>query len=136
MNGSNTHSAPQSLPSPRAPKPPPSGPAPPAPLVTPPAPPNHSSSATRPPLHSPTVNGTQKAKKKNDAPVDPAAMYESLKNRIAALEEEEVLEEEEERQFGLPIPFPSFPFLSSSRSRGGRQVRQRYGRERYPRQIH
>lgn len=27
-------------------------------------------------------------------------MYESLKNRIAALEEEEVLEEEEERKFG------------------------------------
>lgn len=29
-------------------------------------------------------------------------MYESLKNRIAALEEEEVLEEEEERRFGMP----------------------------------
>jgi hypothetical protein len=28
-------------------------------------------------------------------------MYESVKNRIAALEEEEVLEEEEERRFGL-----------------------------------
>jgi len=27
-------------------------------------------------------------------------MYESLKNRIAALEEEEVQEEEEERQYG------------------------------------
>jgi hypothetical protein len=27
-------------------------------------------------------------------------MYESVKNRIAALEEEEVLEEEEERRFG------------------------------------
>jgi hypothetical protein len=27
-------------------------------------------------------------------------MYESLKNRIAALEEEEVLEEEEEKRFG------------------------------------
>lgn len=27
-------------------------------------------------------------------------MYESLKNRIAALEEEEVLEEEEERRYG------------------------------------
>jgi hypothetical protein len=45
------------------------------------------------------MNGTQKPKKRNDAPVDPAAMYESLKNRIAALEEEEVIEEEEERQF-------------------------------------
>jgi len=28
-------------------------------------------------------------------------MYESLKNRIAALEEEEVLEEEEERRYGV-----------------------------------
>jgi hypothetical protein len=28
-------------------------------------------------------------------------MYESLKNRIAALEEEEVLEEEEERRYGM-----------------------------------
>ncbi|KAH0838070.1 hypothetical protein J3R83DRAFT_6311 [Lanmaoa asiatica] len=95
MNGANTHPA-----SPRTSKPPPSGPAPPAPLVSPPAPPNlptQSSTSTRPPLHPSTVNGTQKAKKKNDTPVDPAAMYESLKNRIAALEEEEVLEEEEER---------------------------------------
>ncbi|KAG8219559.1 hypothetical protein J3R82DRAFT_510 [Butyriboletus roseoflavus] len=90
MNGANTHSPP-----PRTPKPPPSGPAPPAP----PNPPAQSSSTARPPLHPSTVNGTQKAKKKNDAPVDPAAMYESLKNRIAALEEEEVLEEEEERRF-------------------------------------
>ena len=32
--------------------------------------------------------------------MDPATMYESLKNRIAALEEEEVLEEEEERRYG------------------------------------
>jgi hypothetical protein len=35
-------------------------------------------------------------------------MYESLKNRIAALEEEEVLEEEEERRFG---PCPSRSIL-------------------------
>ena len=34
-------------------------------------------------------------------------MYESLKNRIAALEEEEVLEEEEERRFGVPVTDPS-----------------------------
>ncbi|KAG6380927.1 hypothetical protein JVT61DRAFT_5320 [Boletus reticuloceps] len=98
MNGANNL--------PRTPKPPPAGPAPPAPLVSPPAPPlppAQSSSTTRTPLHPPTVNGTQKAKKKNDAPVDPAAMYESLKNRIAALEEEEVLEEEEEQRFGLHI---------------------------------
>ncbi|KIY51309.1 hypothetical protein FISHEDRAFT_37381 [Fistulina hepatica ATCC 64428] len=48
--------------------------------------------------HSHQHNGT-KGKKKNETPVDPATMYESLKNRIAALEEEEVLEEEEERRF-------------------------------------
>lgn len=96
-----------SAPPPRTPKPPPAGPAPPAPLVSPPLPPAQSSVPTRPPSHPPAVNGTQKPKKKNDAPVDPAAMYESLKNRIAALEEEEVLEEEEERRFGLHIP-PSF----------------------------
>jgi hypothetical protein len=32
-------------------------------------------------------------------------MYESLRSRIAALEEEEVHEEEEERQFGAPRMF-------------------------------
>jgi hypothetical protein len=42
-------------------------------------------------------------------------MYESLKNRIAALEEEEEVVEEEERQFGARIynnPHPC-PFLHS-----------------------
>jgi len=39
-------------------------------------------------------------KKADPAPIDPAAMYESLKNRIAALEEEEVFVEEEERRYG------------------------------------
>ena len=44
---------------------------------------------------------TQKGKKKAaEQPVDPSQMYETLKNRIAALEEEEVHEEEEERRFG------------------------------------
>jgi hypothetical protein len=47
---------------------------------------------------TPSQNG--KGKKRNEVSIDPAAMYESLKNRIAALEEEEVLEEEEERRFG------------------------------------
>ncbi|KAF7436470.1 hypothetical protein PC9H_003303 [Pleurotus ostreatus] len=102
---------------------PPPGPAPPAPAAAPPGPPNHTHTSHAPPpnlangtnahTHShthnhnhthTTVNGahpqTQKGKKKaNDAPVDPATMYETLKNRIAALEEEEVLEEEEERRF-------------------------------------
>ena len=50
------------------------------------------------------MNGThahnQKGKKKNDPPVDPSQLYESLKNRIATLEEEEIHNEEEERRIG------------------------------------
>ncbi|KAI6012429.1 hypothetical protein F5J12DRAFT_904620 [Pisolithus orientalis] len=78
---------------------------PPPPTVSPPAPPNHTplTNTNKSAVPSTTVNGshpnTQKPKKKSDAPLDPAVMYESLKNRIAALEEEEVLEEEEERGF-------------------------------------
>ncbi|KII94292.1 hypothetical protein PLICRDRAFT_50273 [Plicaturopsis crispa FD-325 SS-3] len=49
--------------------------------------------------HPPSGAGTKGKKKSEPSPVDPAQMYESLKNRIAALEEEEVLEEEEERQY-------------------------------------
>ncbi|KAI6135547.1 hypothetical protein EV401DRAFT_543432 [Pisolithus croceorrhizus] len=88
---------------------------PPPPAVSPPAPPNQtpSTSANKSAVPSTTsVNGnhpnSQKSKKKNDAPLDPAVMYESLKNRIAALEEEEVLEEEEERRFSTSVhPAPS-----------------------------
>jgi len=41
-------------------------------------------------------------------------MYESLKNRIAALEEEEEVVEEEERRFGTRIyNNPTSPFLHS-----------------------
>ncbi|KAJ3508615.1 hypothetical protein NLJ89_g5660 [Agrocybe chaxingu] len=80
----------QSAPPVRQAKPPPTGPAPPAP----PAPPNHTHGVNG---HPPPQNA--KGKKRNDVPVDPATMYESLKSRIAALEEEEVLEEEEERRF-------------------------------------
>ncbi|KAI0778975.1 hypothetical protein BD413DRAFT_464917, partial [Trametes elegans] len=46
--------------------------------------------------HQPAQKGKKKAA---DQPVDPSQMYETLKNRIAALEEEEVHEEEEERRF-------------------------------------
>ncbi|KAI3621813.1 hypothetical protein WG66_015689 [Moniliophthora roreri] len=79
-------------------------PATPAPATVPPAPPNTQPNRPNNHSHPPVVNGTHppqhaKGKKKNEAPVDPATMYESLKNRIAALEEEEVLEEEEERRF-------------------------------------
>ncbi|KAI9057736.1 hypothetical protein FKP32DRAFT_1762202 [Trametes sanguinea] len=86
-------------------RPAPAGPTPPAPAAAPPVPPStaHTQPGTRPP-NGTAVNGThppaQKGKKKAaDQPVDPSQMYETLKNRIAALEEEEVHEEEEERRF-------------------------------------
>jgi len=49
-------------------------------------------------------------------------MYESLKNRIAALEEEEVLEEEEERRFGMFTPWGTKVEAHITLSRGGAQV--------------
>ncbi|KAF7303147.1 hypothetical protein MKEN_01278400 [Mycena kentingensis (nom. inval.)] len=66
----------------------PNGPAP-APTAAPPA----------PPQSRPAVNGHAKGKKKAETPVDPATMYDVVKNRIAALEEEEVHEEEESRKY-------------------------------------
>lgn len=103
-------------------RPAPAGPTPPAPAAAPPVPPNPAagthtnantttSAVTTPPpaparqTNGASVNGThapaQKGKKKAaEQPVDPSQMYETLKNRIAALEEEEVHEEEEERRFG------------------------------------
>jgi hypothetical protein len=96
MNGTTPNASSRST------KPPPAGPAPPAPASAPPPPPNSARPSAPVSNHTHShINGhTAKARKKNDAPVDPATMYESLKNRIAALEEEEVLEEEEERRFG------------------------------------
>jgi hypothetical protein len=104
----------------KQPKPPPPGPAPPAPVTAPPLPPTGGpqANATRTNgqqpqhhhhhhhhhQHGPVANGQQpqassgKKGKRADAPLDPATLYESLKNRIAALEEEEEIEEEEERQ--------------------------------------
>lgn len=73
-------------------------------------PPNvaHTQPGTRPPngapangAHAPAPKGKKKAA---EQPVDPSQMYETLKNRIAALEEEEVHEEEEERRFGAYMP--------------------------------
>ena len=95
-------------------------PASPAPLNAPPAPPptqkptpssQHPSHprpnqqpTTQPPANRGqlTTNGQnpKNRKKADPTPVDPAVMYESLKSRIAALEEEETHEEEEERKFG------------------------------------
>ncbi|KAH7104956.1 hypothetical protein BKA62DRAFT_691227 [Auriculariales sp. MPI-PUGE-AT-0066] len=71
-------------------KPKPVGDLPPAPASKPAAP----SGAT-----NGTVNGTGSGKgKKEAAALDPVSMYESVKNRIAALEEEEVHDEEEARR--------------------------------------
>jgi len=104
MNGTTaSHSA-------KSAKPPPPGPAPPVPVSAPPVPPTTAQSPVRPPATPQpalaSVNGTQSTKKKrNEPPVDPVTMYESVKNRIAALEEEEVLEEEEERRFGVLLAF-------------------------------
>ena len=61
------------------------------------------------------MNGTghapvQKSKKKAAAaeqPVDQSQVIESVRNRIAALEEVEVHEEEEERRFGACVRRPS-----------------------------
>jgi hypothetical protein len=88
---------------PRTPKPPPTGPAP--------APP---SGSVRQP-HPAVTNGKSKAKV-DPAAIDPAAMYESLKSRIAALEEEEVFVEEEERRYGARVctsvvTRPSGPYM-------------------------
>jgi hypothetical protein len=48
-----------------------------------------------------------KGKKKvdNNLPVDPQAMYESLKSKIAALEEELTHADEEEERFGMLCSF-------------------------------
>ena len=95
-------------------RPVPPGPTPPAPAAAPPVPPTANSNTNSPNMaaakqpNGAAVNGShapppaQKGKKKaaEPQPVDPSQMYETLKNRIAALEEEEVHEEEEERRFG------------------------------------
>ncbi|KAJ1302579.1 hypothetical protein OPQ81_002896 [Rhizoctonia solani] len=73
-------------------KPPPTGP-PPRPT------PNSNGNATRaPPQRKYSNANNPNVKVEPSAPPDPMTMYESLKNRIAALEEEEVTVEEEERR--------------------------------------
>ncbi|KIJ53495.1 hypothetical protein M422DRAFT_25368 [Sphaerobolus stellatus SS14] len=83
-------------------KPAPTGPAPPAPAPAPPTAPTNTSTAANGATshgHPPATNAasSQKGKKKAEA-VDPVTMYETVRNRIAALEEEEVHGEEEERR--------------------------------------
>ncbi|CAE6473047.1 unnamed protein product [Rhizoctonia solani] len=73
-------------------KPPPTGP-PPRPT------PNPNGNATRAPPQRKNPNANNpNVKVEPSAPPDPMTMYESLKNRIAALEEEEITVEEEERR--------------------------------------
>ncbi|KAF8747038.1 Myosin-like coiled-coil protein, partial [Rhizoctonia solani] len=73
-------------------KPPPTGP-PPRPT------PNANGNGTRPPPQRKNPNANNpNVKVEPSAPPDPMAMYETLKNRIAVLEEEEVTVEEEERR--------------------------------------
>lgn len=98
MNGTNPHiSASSSKLAP--PKPSPTGPVPLPPSSANSAPPLSSNSPSS--SHHPAVNGihSQRGKKKPE-PVDPATMYENLKSRIAALEEEEEHGEEEQRKIG------------------------------------
>ncbi|KAH7338761.1 hypothetical protein B0J17DRAFT_389809 [Rhizoctonia solani] len=73
-------------------KPPPTGP-PPRPT------PNPNGNVTRAPPQRKNPNANNpNVKVEPSAPPDPMTMYESLKNRIAALEEEEITVEEEERR--------------------------------------
>ncbi|CAE6512692.1 unnamed protein product [Rhizoctonia solani] len=72
-------------------KPPPTGP-PPRPT------PNTNGNATRAPQRKNPNANNPNVKVEPSAPPDPMTMYESLKNRIAVLEEEEVTVEEEERR--------------------------------------
>ncbi|KAG8683427.1 hypothetical protein FRC11_013577 [Ceratobasidium sp. 423] len=79
-------------------KPPPTGP-PPRPT------PNTNGNATRAPPQRKNPNANNpNVKVEPSAPPDPMTMYESLKNRIAVLEEEEVTVEEEERRLGASGP--------------------------------
>lgn len=94
--------APQQRPS----KPPPAGPAPPAPVPAPSSssatPASAGSTASASKNHAPngTNKTTKKAGKAADSPVDPQAMYESLKTKIAALEEELNTADEAELKYG------------------------------------
>src|SRR6266851_5368884 len=103
MNGTVTTTATTPAASPRTTVKPP-------PTSTAPTPPSGSTRQLHPAASAPATNGKSK-KKADPAPIDPAAMYESLKNRIAALEEEEEVVEEEERRLGeciFPCPGCSF----------------------------
>lgn len=65
-----------------------------------PTPPSSTTTTTTPTPNGRTSHATT-GKKKADAPaVDPVSMYESVRSRIAALEEEEGLEEEEDNRMG------------------------------------
>lgn len=77
-------------------KPPPTGP-PPRPNLPPPSPNGTPARAAAPARKNPNA-GNPNVKVEPSAPPDPVTMYESVRSRIAALEEEEVTVEEEERR--------------------------------------
>lgn len=158
MNGATQNQQQAQIPPAKQAKPPPAGPAPPAPATAPPVPPTNPNPGIPQPVNNGRANGpahhhhhhhhqhnpngqTQassgKNKKRNDAPLDPAAMYESLKNRIAALEEEEEIEEEEERKIGVfrQCNHRSGAMRLTLTSGGSSQVGQRYGGKRDPCKI-
>ncbi|KAF8602293.1 hypothetical protein BDV93DRAFT_494774 [Ceratobasidium sp. AG-I] len=92
-------SAPPPQPHPKsttAAKPPPTGP-PPRPNLPPPSP-NGTPARAAPPARKNPNAGNPNVKVEPTAPPDPVTMYESVRSRIAALEEEEVTVEEEERR--------------------------------------
>ena len=64
----------------------------------------------------PAQNGRASGKKKTvEPPPDPVTMYESVRSRIAALEEEEGLEEEEDQKMGESVMMKCTPPNASYR---------------------
>lgn len=62
---------------------------------------NAASNGASAPYSATSANGRATGKKKQpDTPIDPVTMYESVRSRIAALEEEEGIEEEEDNRMG------------------------------------
>jgi hypothetical protein len=81
-------------------KPPPTGPTPPAPVSARPAQPNGVPASKPPQVANGAARNNRNVKRPIEPP-DPVTMYESVRSRIAALEEEEVHGEEEERTIGM-----------------------------------
>src|SRR5947209_4366959 len=117
-------------------KPPPTGP-PPRPNGNIPATGAAAGRAPPPQRKNPNA-GNPNIKVEPSAPPDPMTMYESLKNRIAALEEEEVTVEEEERRLGASPLAHLLVVLANwgVGSRGSPPHGTRHGRLGDPDEIH